>query len=427
MLESPETKMLSVSAQKSRVTPSQGYGQEKLLGALNLKEASDSSLNQKPVGIDQEKGIRSENKLNADDNESVKSKSALILQNVGKYPPSPQLMTLVNLSRNLTISGCSPSILVPGMIGETTVDKVSEAKLTQKPRETPQSRTSQGRTSVDSKRLSLSTPRRHRHVRALDFTTPPKARTVPKDLQPKEASPNTVEKVTKTSQRSVRNGVNKARSTLFKSPNESETTVCDMPLSAVKSSVSSARSDSYISIIPPIATRSPLPRLCGGWDNAAGVGQIICDESGSDFSMAETQYETKVMDKGSAELVKNRETGCEMPQKLTEESLVSVKSRPSSRKAWDFELRACLNDNAEGVQLSSNDSSSNTNKTRKRGKTKTKKSRRKKSHVTEKEIISLEEHLNKDEHTDNGNLIKNQGREGKNKNKKIEEKKITRD
>lgn len=409
ILDSPETKILSVSAQKSRVTPSQGYGQEKLLGALNLKEASDSSLNQKPVGIDQDKGIRSENKLNADDNESVKSKSALILQNVGKYPPSPQLMTLVNLSRNLTISGCSPSILVPGMIGETTVDKVSEAKLTQKPRETPQSTASQGRRSVDSKRLSLSTPRRHRHVRALDFTTPPKARTVPKDLQPKEASPNTVEKVTKTLQRSVRNGVNKARSTLFKSPNESETTVCDMPLSTVKSSVSSACSDNYISIIPPIATRSPLPRLCGGWDNAAGVGQIICDESGSDFSVAETQCEVKVMDKGSAELVKNRETGCEVPQKLTEESLVSVKSQPSSRKAWDFELRACLSGNHEGVQLSSNDSSSSTNKTRKRGKTKTKKSRRKKSHVTEKEISSLEEHLNKDEHTDSGSLIKNQG------------------
>lgn len=414
MLESPEIKMSSISAQKSRLTPCQGYGQEKLLGARNLKEASDNSLNQKPVGIDQDKGIRSENKLNADDNESVKSKSALILQSVSKYPPSPQLMTLVNLSRNIAISGCSPSILVPGTIGETTVDKVSEVKLTQKPRETPQPTTSHGRTSVDSKQLSHSTPRRHRHVRALDFTTPPKARTVPKGLQPKEPSPNTVEKVTKTSQRSIRSGVNKARSTLFKSPNESETTVCDMPLSTVKSSVSSACSDSYLSIVPPIATRSPLPRLCGGWDNAAGVGQIICDESGSDFFVAETQYEVNVMDKqsevtkGSTKLVKNTETGCNMTQKLAEESLVSVKSQPSSRKAWDFELRACLSDNYEGVQLSSNDSSSTTNKTTKRRKTKTK-LRRKKSRVTAKEIRSLEEHLNRDEHTDNGSLIKNQG------------------
>lgn len=413
-IESPETKMLSTSAQKSRVTPSQVYGQEKLLGALNLKEATDSSSNQKPVGTDQDKGIRSEKKLNADDNESVKSKSALILQSVGKYPPSSQLMTLVNLSRNPAISGCSPSALVPGTIGETTVDKVSEVKLTQKPRETPESTTSQGRTSVDSKHLSFSTPRRHRHVRVLDFTTPPKARTVPKNLQPKEPSPNTVKKVTKTSQRSSRNVVNKARSTLFKSPNESETTTCDMPLLTVKSSVSSACSDNYLSIIAPIATRSPLPRLCGGWDNAAGVGQIICDESGSDLSVAETQCELNVMDiqsevtKGSAKLVKKRETGCKMTQKLTEESLVSMKSQPSSRKAWDFELRACLNDNHEGVQLSSNDNSSTTNKTTKRRKTKTK-SRRKKSQVTEKEIRSLEERLNKDEHTDNGSSIKNQG------------------
>ena len=413
-LESPETKMLSISAQKSRVTPSQGYGQEKLLGALNLKEASDSSLNQKPVGIDQDKGIRSENKLNAGDNESVKSKTALILQSVGKYPPSPQLMTLVNLSRNIANSGCSPSVLVPGMIGETTVGKVNEVNLSQKPRETPQATTSHSRTSMDSKQLSFSTPRRHRHVRVLDFTTPPKARTVPKNLQPKEPSPETVEKVTKTSQRSVRNGVNKARSTLFKSPNESETTVCDMPMSTIKSSASSAYSNTYLSIIPPIATRSPLPRLCGGWDNAAGVGQIICDESGSDFFVAETQCEVNVMDKqsevtkGSTTLMKNRETGCKMTQKLAEESLVNVKSQPSSRKAWDFELRAHLNDNCEGVQLSSNDSSSITNKTTKRRKTKTK-SRRKKSHGTEKEVMSLEEHLSKDEHTDSGSLIKNQG------------------
>lgn len=414
ILESPETKMLSVSAQKGRVTPSQGYGHEKLLGALNLKEASDSSLNQKPVGTDQDKGIRSENKLNADDSESVKSKNALILQSVGKYPPSPQLMTLVNLSRNPAISGCSPSNLVPGTIGETTVDKVSEAKLTQKPRETPQSATSQGRTNVNSKRLSLSTPRRHRHVRVLDFTTPPKARTVPKDMQPKEPSPNTVEKTTKTLQRSIRSGANKARSTLFKSPNESETTVCDMPLSTVKSSVSSACSDNYLSIIPPIATRSPHPRLCGGWDNAAGVGQIICDESGSDFSVAETQCEVNVMDhqsevtKGSTKLVKNGETECKMNQNLAEESLASAKGRPASRKAWDFELRACLNEDNEGVQRSSNGSSSNANKTTKRRKTKTK-SRRKKSRVTKNEVSSLEEHLNKDEHTDSGSLVKDQG------------------
>jgi hypothetical protein len=417
ILESPETKMVSVTAQKSRVTPCQGNGQEKLLGALNLKEVSDSSSKQKPMGIEQDKEIRSENKMKADGNESVKSKSDLILQNVGKYPPSPQLMTLVNLSRNLASSGCSSSTHVPGTIDETTVNKLSEVKLTQKARETPRSTASQGRTGTVSKRLSLSTPRRQRHVRVLDFTTPPKARTVPRDLQPKEPSPNTMEKVTKTLQRPVRNGVNKARSTLFKSPhNEAETTVCDTPLSTVISSVSSACSDNYLSIIPPIATRSPLPRLSGGWDSAAGVGQIICDENGSDLSMTETQYEMNVMDKKckvnkrSTKRSKNRETGCKMTQKLAEGSLVGLKSQPSSRKAWDSGLRACLNANYEGIQPPSNDSSSTTNKTTKKKKTKTK-LQRKSSHVTEEEVRSLEEHLNKDEHTDSGSINKNPGSE----------------
>jgi hypothetical protein len=415
ILESPETKILSITAQKSRVSPHQGTGQEKLLGALNLKEVSDSSLNQKPMGFEQDKGIRSENKRKADGNESVKSKSELILQNVGKYAPSPQLVTLVNLSRNLATSGCSPSTHVSDTIEETTLNKLSEVKLTQKARETPQSTASQGRTGMDPKRLSLSTPRRQRHVRVLDFTTPPKARTVPRDLQPKEPSPNTMGKITKTSKRSVRNGVNKARSTLFKSPHdEAETTVCDMPLSTVISSVSSEWSDNYLSIIPPIATRSPLPRLSGGWDSAAGVGQIICDDNGSDFSVTETQCEMNVMDKQwevtkkSTKRMKNRETGCKMTQKLAEGSLVGMKSQPSSRKAWDSELRACLSANYEGIQLPSNNSSSATNKTTKKKKNKTK-LRKKSSHVTEEEVRSLEEHLNKDEPTVRGSIDRNQG------------------
>jgi hypothetical protein len=415
LLESPETKILSVTAQTSRVTPSQSSGQEKLLGPLNVKEASDSSLNQKAMGTEQDKGIRNENKMKEDGNESVKSRSELILQNAGKYSPSPQLMTLVNLSRNISISGCLPSTHGPGMIDETTASKLSEVKVNEKPRVTPQSITCQGSSRVDSKRLSLSTPRRQRHVRVLDFTTPPKSRTVPRDLQPKEPSSATAEKVTKTLQRSVRSGVTKARSTLFKSPhNESETTVSDTSLSAVTLSISSACSDNYYSIIPPIATRSPLPRLSGGWDSAAGVGQIICDENGSDLFVSDTQYESTVTDKQSevtkrsTDLLKNRETGCKMTQKHAEESSVGMKSLPSSREEWDSKLRSCISADCEETHLPSNDCNYTANKTTKKKKTKTKLTK-KALQVTEEEVRSLEEHLNKDEHTDSESINKNRG------------------
>jgi hypothetical protein len=398
-----------------------------LLGALNLKEAHESSLNSKPKRNELDAGTHSKSKMAADKSKSIKSKSEFILQNVDKYPPSPQLMTLVNLSKNLANSGRSPSTHITGMIEETTNRKCSEIKETQKPRETPQGTIFQGRTGTNSKRMSLSTPRRQKHVRTLDFTTPPKARTVPRDLQPEEPSPKTIEKLTKTLQRTTSSAVNKARSSLFRSPRcePKKTTVSGAPLLTTVSSFSSACSDNCLNNIPPIATRSPLPQLSGGWDSAAGVGQIICDDItmtrearlgdafGSNLPVTETQNEKNLSDKQSeitertTSPQQNRETGHKVTPKRAEGSWMSSKSSPCPKKLWDSDLRALVNADYGGDQLPINDSAS-TKKTTKKRKTKTTKLRRKSSQMTEEEVRSLEECLHKDTDLDNGGTNLNQ-------------------
>jgi hypothetical protein len=410
ILESPPVKLSSAAAQENEVTTSKEAGQEKLLGALNLKEASENSLNLKPASNELDPEVKSKSEMEADRNKSVKSKSEFILQNVDKYPPSPQLMTLVNLSKNFASTGRSTSNHSPGTF--------SENKLIQKSRETPQAAASQGRADISAKRMSLSTPRRQRHVRALDFTTPPKARTGPKLLQSGGPSPKTSEKLTKTLRRSINSGVNKVRSTLFKSPqNESETISSGAPLLTTVSALSIAHSDNCHSMLPPIATRSPLPRLCGGWDNAAGVGQIICDDInvtreearldnavGSNLSATETRDKANLSDKHSeitersTSLLRHKETGHKVTPKFAEGSLMGNKNFPNVKKAWDSDLRVHVNVHFEGSQLPTNDRK----KTAKKKETKATKSRRKPSQVSEKEVRRLEEHLNKNENMDSG-------------------------
>lgn len=421
ILESPQAKIAPFDS----VTPPREAGREKLLGALNLKEARESSLNSKPKGNELDTGIYNKSKVEADESKIIKSQSEFVLQNVDKYPPSPQLMTLVNLSKNLANSGCSPSTHITGIIEETNSRKCSEIKVTQKPRETPQRTIFQGRIDTNSKRMSRSTPRRQKHVRTLDFTTPTKARTIPKDLQPKEPSPKTINKLTKTLQRTTSSAVNKARSSLFKLPlSESEnTTVSGAPLLTTVSSFSKSCSDNYHNNIPPIATRSPLPQLSGGWDNAAGVGQIICDDItvtrearlddafGSNLSVTETQDETDLSDKRSViterrNPQKNRDTGCIVSPKPVVGSSVSNNSLPCPKKSWDSDLRALLNADYEGVQLPTDDGGSN-KKTTKKKKTKPKKMR-KSSQKTDGKVRRLGKRLNKDANMDSGGTNLNQ-------------------
>lgn len=415
ILESPPAKLSSSTSQEDGITTFKEAGREKLLGALNLKEASESSLNSKPLSNEQDIEPKCKNKIEADGNKSIKSESEFILQNVDKYPPSPQLMTLVNLSKNFANTVHSPSTHIPCTTDKITGKKHSEYKLNQKSRETPQM-TSQGRANIDAKRMSLSTPRRQRHIRALTFTTPPKATTVPKLLQPKEPSPKTSEKLTKTPRRTVSSEVSKARSSLFKSKNETEPVASDASLLTTVSALSSTRSGNFYSVLPPIATRSPRPQLCGGWDNAAGVGQIICDDTnmtrrearlddafGSSLSMTETQDETNLPDKQSevtersTSLLQSRETGLKVTSKLAEGSLMSNKNLPCINKSWDSDLRANLNAQCEGSQLPTNDKK----KTTQKKETKTR-SRRKLSQVTKKEVRRLKGCLNKNKNMDSG-------------------------
>jgi hypothetical protein len=395
ILESSQAKVVLVDS-----GPQEG-GRDKLLGALNLKKAGESSLNTKGNKLDT--GIYNESKMAADKSKSNKSTSEFILQNVDKYPPSPQLMTLVNLTKNLANSGRSPSTQIPGIIDVVSNKKCSETKVAQKLRETPQRTIFQSRTDANCKRMSLSTPRRQKHVRTLDFTTPPKARTIPKVLQPKEHSPKTIRNITKTLQRTASSTVSKARSSLFKSPvSESErTTVIGTPFITTVSSFSSSCSDNCHNSIPPIATRSPLPQLSGGWDNVAGVGQIICDDitvTGeatlgdafeSHLSVTETQNEKNLSDKSFEIAERTR-----MTSKLAEGSCMNNKSKLYPKKSWDSDLRALVNADFEGDQPSTNGRGPAKKNTETK-KTRTTKMRRKSSQKTDVKVRRLKVHFNK--------------------------------
>ncbi|KYM78378.1 hypothetical protein ALC53_11033 [Atta colombica] len=107
-------------------------------------------------------------------------------------------------------------------------------------------------------RLSLSTPRkRSSHIRALDFSTP--TRTTRKTNGDGNSQFSTSTKRLKSV----------CRTSLFRSPALSNT-------SAQKQKSPIKISQSYRI---PIATRSPAPKLMGGWDKYNGVGVIIGEVS----------------------------------------------------------------------------------------------------------------------------------------------------
>ncbi|XP_033224649.1 uncharacterized protein LOC117177811 [Belonocnema kinseyi] len=111
-------------------------------------------------------------------------------------------------------------------------------------------------------RLSLSTPRRRNsHVRALDFGTPAK-------------SSSSVKKSGSKSSPSAHNRSKSAcRTSLFKSPPFSNS-------SPVSSKLKSPEKDARTYKVP-IATRSPAPKLKGGWEKYTGVDMILGDNSNS--------------------------------------------------------------------------------------------------------------------------------------------------
>uniref|UniRef100_A0A0C9PIU1 Uncharacterized protein n=1 Tax=Fopius arisanus TaxID=64838 RepID=A0A0C9PIU1_9HYME len=144
-------------------------------------------------------------------------------------------------------------------------------------------------------RLSLSTPRRRSsHIRALDFNTPTKAINTSRRMSDADKSCAFSPKSAK--------GLSKAcRTSLFKSPPFENVAPPQMkiktPSKLCKEKI-------------PIATRSPAPKLIGGWDKISGVGMII---------------------EGSSQ------SSCPSPEKNTfvnSDSAISQMKRP-----WDSDLR----------------------------------------------------------------------------------------
>ncbi|XP_032682641.1 serine-rich adhesin for platelets-like isoform X2 [Odontomachus brunneus] len=147
-----------------------------------------------------------------------------------------------------------------------------------------------------NRRLSLSTPRkRSSHIRALDFSTPPKVIS-----SARKANANETTKRLKSV----------CRTSLFKSPSFSNSSA--MTTQKQQSPVKICQSYKI-----PIATRSPAPKLMGGWDKFNGVGVIIGDVSSHGSTSASSSSEDRAQHKTS-----------KMPAEI-----------------WDADLRKCLQSN----------------------------------------------------------------------------------
>ncbi|XP_076628399.1 uncharacterized protein LOC143345304 isoform X2 [Colletes latitarsis] len=116
-------------------------------------------------------------------------------------------------------------------------------------------------------RLSLSTPRRKssNHVRALNFNTPTKAvAALNRSLSENESA--------RLSPRLSKYAKSVCKTSLFKSPPFGNVTVSTHKIKRGSPKICRPTS-------PPVATRSPMPKLIGGWEKYNGVGVIIGDVS----------------------------------------------------------------------------------------------------------------------------------------------------
>ena len=120
----------------------------------------------------------------------------------------------------------------------------------------------------NSKRLSLSTPRRRSHIRALEFETPPKTNDEKKKSQ---TSPKVKIDQKPVDRKNVRN-------TLFKSPDNE--TVFKSPMCLKAGKKVSPKTDETVEPLNelsiPIATRSPkVDRLSETWGKLTGVSCVL--------------------------------------------------------------------------------------------------------------------------------------------------------
>ncbi|XP_046738622.1 uncharacterized protein LOC124406944 isoform X2 [Diprion similis] len=116
------------------------------------------------------------------------------------------------------------------------------------------------RSRSKNNRLSMSTPRRRsNHIRALDFNTPTKS----SNSEQKIGSSKSVQFSPKSSKR-IKSA---CRTSLFKSPPFSGSVT-------MSQKIRTPAKDRQLYKVP-IATRSPAPKLLGGWDKYTGVGMIL--------------------------------------------------------------------------------------------------------------------------------------------------------
>ncbi|XP_063975754.1 serine-rich adhesin for platelets-like [Diachasmimorpha longicaudata] len=172
-------------------------------------------------------------------------------------------------------------------------------------------------------RLSLSTPRRRSsHIRALDFNTPTKGLNTSRRLSDADKSCVFSPKSSK--------GISKAcRTSLFKSPSFGGS-----PSPKRKTKTPSKLCKGKI----PIATRSPAPKLIGGWDKITGVGMII---DGTSQSSCPSPVKNSVNSTSVGEVKRPWDSDLRMKvaadvqpveQKLTKTKERSLRRRKSLRK-----------------------------------------------------------------------------------------------
>nr|CAD7202499.1 unnamed protein product [Timema douglasi] len=273
---------------------------------------------------------------------------------------SPQLMTLVNISKTNISNGTGE--------GKSPIDKRkegSDGKISEAPRETPNNLSESQQETVNPRRLSLSTPRRRRnHIRALDFSTPPKFSLTPnmrksftspkasgKKISPRSAKPIRRAGLFKSPPMVVNSQKNQCLfkapaekptpTVLFKSPENSPTGNFDTTTLLTKDT-SSTKVDAFC----PIATRSPVPSLSGGWDKVTGAGLIFEDSSQKLLKHPSTESVEQGSNNNLEGIGVSSSQKNEYVESITnnEDKLQKISSPAANKLSdmWDADLRAHL-------------------------------------------------------------------------------------
>ncbi|EEB12930.1 Sporulation-specific protein, putative [Pediculus humanus corporis] len=198
------------------------------------------------------------------------SKENLIQSSGNLDMPSIKTPTLSKEDCEISNSEENDKTLIP----KESLDKdkeINEEKENAKKLEAEKTETPMIVTRRNSKRLSLSTPRRKSHIRALEFETPPRKKREKKS----RTSPKAQVEPRVLNRRSVRNTL--FNSPIFenslKSPEKSKEVKKNDSQENIKTPGTSLCSLNELSI--PIATRSPNSKPSDVWENLTGVGCVI--------------------------------------------------------------------------------------------------------------------------------------------------------